>query len=79
MCNQMKGSPMITPLEITFHGLERSDAVEARIHEKFERLRSHFDRMTHARVVIDAPQRRLGLGARRMGQSARRLVGTTCR
>lgn len=52
---------MTTPLEISFHGLERSDAVEARIQEKFERLRGHFDRMTHARVVIDAPQRRTPL------------------
>lgn len=52
---------MTTPLEITFHGLERSDAVEARIRQKFDRLRAHFDRMTHARVVIDAPQRRTPL------------------
>jgi ribosome-associated translation inhibitor RaiA len=55
---------MITPLEISFHGLERSEAVEARIREKFDRLQSHFDRITHARVVIDAPQRRTPLPKR---------------
>lgn len=49
---------MLTPLEISFHGLERSDAVETRIREKFERLQSHFDRFTHARVVVEAPARR---------------------
>ena len=49
---------MLTPLEISFHGLERSDAVENRIREKFQRLESHFDRITHARVVVEAPARR---------------------
>ena len=54
----MKGNSMLTPLEISFHGLERSDAVEARIREKFKRIEKHFDRITHARVAIEAPQRR---------------------
>jgi putative sigma-54 modulation protein len=49
---------MLTPLEISFHGLERSDAVESRIREKFQRIEQHFDRITHARVVVDAPTRR---------------------
>lgn len=52
---------MSTPLEISFHGLEKSDAVEARVREKFKRIEKHFDRLTHARVVIDAPQRRTPL------------------
>lgn len=52
---------MQSPLEITFHGMERSEAVEARVREKFKRIESHFDRITHARVVIDAPQRRTPL------------------
>lgn len=50
---------MLTPLEISFHGLERSDAVEARVREKFKRIERHFDRITHARVVIEAPKRRV--------------------
>ncbi|MGE0697757.1 MAG: HPF/RaiA family ribosome-associated protein [Hyphomicrobiaceae bacterium] len=49
---------MQAPLEITFHGVERSEAVEARIREKFKRIEARFERITHARVVITAPQRR---------------------
>ena len=52
---------MQSPLEITFHGIERSEAVEARVQEKFKRIEAHFERITHARVVIDAPQRRTPL------------------
>jgi ribosome-associated translation inhibitor RaiA len=48
---------MSAPLEITFHGLEKSDAVEARIREKFSRLQQHFDRITHARVVVETPRK----------------------
>lgn len=49
---------MLTPLEISFHGLERSDAVETRAREKFARLEKRFDRITHGRVVIEVPRRR---------------------
>jgi ribosomal subunit interface protein len=52
---------MESPLEITFHGIERSEAVEARVKEKFKRIEAHFERITHARVVIEAPQRRTPL------------------
>jgi ribosome-associated translation inhibitor RaiA len=52
---------MQSPLEITFHGVERSESVEAKVREKFKRLESHFGGITHARVVIDAPQRRTPL------------------
>lgn len=48
---------MMTPLEIQFHGVEKSEAVEARIAEKVARLEKHFDRMTHCRVVVEAPHR----------------------
>lgn len=48
---------MSIPLEISFHGLEKSEAAEARIREKFDRLHQHFDRITHARVVIETPRR----------------------
>ena len=48
---------MTTPLEISFHGVDKSDAVETRIQEKYKRLHSHFDRITHARVVITSPSR----------------------
>jgi len=52
---------MQSPLEISFHGLERSEAVEERVRAKFQRIESHFERITHARVVIEAPQRRTPL------------------
>lgn len=52
---------MPSPLEISFHGLERSEAVEQRVREKFKRIEGHFERITHARVVIEAPQRRTPL------------------
>lgn len=52
---------MQSPLEITFHGVERSEAVEQRIRQKFKRIEAHFERITHARVAIEAPQRRTPL------------------
>ena len=48
---------MTIPLEISFHGIDKSDAVEARIEEKFARLHGQFDRFTHARVVVSSPNR----------------------
>jgi ribosome-associated translation inhibitor RaiA len=52
---------MQSPLEITFHGVERSEAVEERVREKFKRIEGHFDGITHARIVIEAPQRRTAI------------------
>ena len=48
---------MNTPVEVTFHGIEKSDAVEQRVREKVAKLEKHFGRMTSCRVVVDAPQR----------------------
>lgn len=48
---------MSIPLEILFHGLDKSEAAEARIRDKIDRLHQHFDRITHARVVIETPRR----------------------
>lgn len=52
---------MATPLEISFHGLDKSEAVETRIREKFARLEKHFDRITHGRVAVEATRRRADL------------------
>ena len=52
---------MLTPLEISFHGLERSEAVEARVRDKFSRLEKHFDRITHGRIAIEVSRRRADL------------------
>jgi len=48
---------MNKPLEITFQGVEKSDAIEATIAEKAAKLEKHFDRLTHVRVVVAAPHR----------------------
>ena len=48
---------MDTPLDITFKGLDKSDAVEGKIAERAAKLERHFDRMTHCRVVVAAPHK----------------------
>ena len=48
---------MKTPLEISFKGLEKSRAVEAKVAERAARLERHFDRMTHVRAVVSAPNK----------------------
>jgi ribosome-associated translation inhibitor RaiA len=54
---QQKASHMNTPLEITFKGLDRSEAIETKIQEKTAKLEKVFDRMTHCRVVVAAPNK----------------------
>ncbi len=48
---------MNVPVVIHFHGLEKSDTVEALIREKCDRLAARFDRMTHCDVHVDALNR----------------------
>ena len=48
---------MHTPVEIHFHGIEKSEAVEERVREKVSKLEKHFGRMTRCRVVLEAPHR----------------------
>ena len=48
---------MPTALDIHFHGLEKSDAIEDKVTEKVAKLQRHFERMTACRVVLEAPQR----------------------
>lgn len=48
---------MNAPVEVHFHGLEKSEAIEERVREKVAKLEKHFERMTSCRVVVDAPQR----------------------
>jgi ribosomal subunit interface protein len=48
---------MQIPLQITFHGIDHSEAVETRIREKAAKLESLFDRITSCRVVIEAHHR----------------------
>lgn len=46
---------MQIPLEITFHQVEPSEAVEAKIKEKVEKLARFHDRVIGCRVVVEAP------------------------
>lgn len=48
---------MQIPLEITFHNMDRSDAVEANIREKADKLERYFDRIVACRVVVEAPHK----------------------
>lgn len=49
---------MSYPIEVTFHGLTHSDAMEAVIREKSEKLGQYFDRISSCRIVVEAPHRR---------------------
>lgn len=49
---------MQRPLQITFRGLERSEAVERRIREKAEELERFSDDITGCHVTVEAPHRR---------------------
>lgn len=45
---------MQVPLEITFHGLPHSDALEARIREKTAKLEQFCDRIISCKVAVEA-------------------------
>lgn len=44
---------MQVPVQISFHGLDKSDAVEVRIREKVAKLEQFFDRITGCRVAVE--------------------------
>ncbi len=46
---------MRTPLEVSFHQMEPSAALESRIREKAEKLDQCYDRIIGCRVVVEAP------------------------
>jgi len=48
---------MQMPLQISFHGMEPSPAIEARIREKAAKLERFYDRIIGCRVTIEAPHR----------------------
>ena len=45
------------PLQMTFHGMEPSPTIEARIREKAAKLEQFHDRIIGCKVVIEAPHR----------------------
>src|SRR5262249_5024158 len=48
---------MATSLEVSFHGIQKSMAIEQLVREKVAKLQKHFGRMTSCRVAIEVPQR----------------------
>lgn len=48
---------MQIPLQITFRGMEPSDAVEANIREKAEKLEKFAEHITSCRVIVEAPHK----------------------
>jgi cold shock CspA family protein/ribosome-associated translation inhibitor RaiA len=49
---------MQVPLQIVFEGLDSSEALESLIRSEAEKLERIFDRITAARVVVEAPHRK---------------------
>lgn len=49
---------MQTPLQVSFHGMDKSASVEERIREKAEKLERYYGRMEGINVVVDADSRR---------------------
>jgi ribosomal subunit interface protein len=48
---------MILPLEITIHGIGPSEAIEAKIRERAEKLNEFSPRVTRCEVWLNAPHR----------------------
>jgi ribosome-associated translation inhibitor RaiA len=48
---------MDTQIDVHFHGIERSAAIEQRVRDRVAKLKRHFGRMTSCRVAIESPQR----------------------
>jgi ribosome-associated translation inhibitor RaiA len=49
---------MEAPLNITFHDLDKSETIEARIRERAERLEERFGRIVSCSVTLASPNRR---------------------
>lgn len=45
------------PLEITIRDIENTEAIDAKIRKKVEKLEQIYDRISHCRVVVDVPQK----------------------
>jgi len=48
---------MQTPVQIAFHGIDTSEAVENRIQDKVNKLEHYFDRITSCRVTVERHHR----------------------
>ncbi len=48
---------MEIPLQVTFHEIDSSEAIEGVVHERTQKLGHFYDRIQNCRVVIEAPNR----------------------
>lgn len=48
---------MSVAVDVRFHGIERSAAIEQAVRTKVDKLAKHLTRMTSCRVAIEVPQR----------------------
>jgi len=48
---------MQEPLQISFHNMDSSEALERRVREHWAKVERHYDRITSARIVIEAPHK----------------------
>lgn len=48
---------MQSPLKLTVHGVDHSEALEARIRAKVEKLEEFFDHITSCRVAVEMPHK----------------------
>jgi ribosomal subunit interface protein len=48
---------MDVPLELSFRNMDASEAVEARVRERVDKLETFFSRINSCRVVVEAPHR----------------------
>lgn len=48
---------MQEPLQISFHNMASSDALERRVREQWAKLERHYDGIISARIVIEAPHK----------------------
>ena len=45
------------PVQITFHGMDRSDSLDAKIRERLDKVEHLCPRITGCRVVVEAPHK----------------------
>lgn len=46
---------MDEPVQITYRGMDRTDAIEAHIHEQVAKLERYYDHIIYCNVVVDTP------------------------
>jgi len=56
---------MDTPLQITFHNTNLSEAIETVIHEHVTKLEQFYDQITRCRVTLDEPHQHNTQGKRK--------------